>query len=51
MYQFYNYDFSEFTQEDINRQGLYDVDLDYFLARPTMESFLYKSRWENYRFF
>ncbi|MDH5164431.1 GNAT family N-acetyltransferase [Heyndrickxia oleronia] len=39
MYQFYNYDFSEFTQEDINRQGLYDVDLEYFWQDPRWNPF------------
>ncbi|WP_233711211.1 GNAT family N-acetyltransferase [Lederbergia citrisecunda] len=39
MFQFYLYDFSELTQEDINRHGLYDVDLEYFWQDPRWNPF------------
>lgn len=29
LYQLYHYDFSEFTSEDINQEGKYDVNIDF----------------------
>lgn len=34
LYQFYHYDFSQYTEEDINNEGLYDVSLEYFWEDP-----------------
>jgi predicted acetyltransferase len=34
MYQFYLYDFSQFTRQDLNINGLYDVDIEYYWQDP-----------------
>jgi len=28
-YQFYNYDFSKYTNEELNEQGIYDINIDF----------------------
>ncbi|RXZ77437.1 GNAT family N-acetyltransferase [Paenibacillaceae bacterium] len=30
LYQLYDYDFSEYTKQDINKEGRYDVNIDFF---------------------
>lgn len=30
LYQFYNYDFSLFTDQDVNQHGEFEVNIDYF---------------------
>ncbi|MBS4220304.1 GNAT family N-acetyltransferase [Bacillus sp. FJAT-49711] len=39
MYQFYLYDFSKYTEEDINSLGLYDVDLEFYWRDPRWNPF------------
>lgn len=30
LYQFYEYDFSKYTNRDVNRNGKYEINLDFF---------------------
>ncbi|GAA3400235.1 GNAT family N-acetyltransferase [Paenibacillus hodogayensis] len=39
LYQFYHYDFSQFTQEDINSFGLYEVRLEVYWQDPRWNPF------------
>ncbi|MHA6534343.1 GNAT family N-acetyltransferase [Paenibacillus sp. BAC0078] len=39
LYQFYHYDFSQFTAEDMNDNGKYDINLEYFWQDPRWNPF------------
>lgn len=39
LYQLYHYDFSQFTQEDLNSFGLYEVSLEHYWQDPRWNPF------------